>query len=220
LNPEPQNLRTQNLRTMSFPSLSVHDFVQALASPQPTPGGGTAAAIAGAMGAGLLMMVSGLSRTRGNTDDERVTLAAVRDRLAPIVDALERCADRDTEAFNAVMTAYRLPKASDEDKAARKAAIATAMKAATEVPLETLRLAVEALESSETVARLGNPSAASDAGVGAGLLAAAARGAAANVRINLDGLTDEAYRNAASRQMDSLLARVRDAEGRLTAIAG
>ena len=95
-NPEPQNLEPQNPRTMSFSTLSLHDFIQALASPQPTPGGGTAAAVAGAMGVGLLMMVAGLPRTRGNTDDERSTLAAVRDRLVPLADALEQCADRDS----------------------------------------------------------------------------------------------------------------------------
>jgi formiminotetrahydrofolate cyclodeaminase len=205
---------------MSFSTLSVHDFVQALASAEPTPGGGTAAAVAGAMGAGLLMMVAGLSRTRGNTDDERAALAAVRDRLKPLIEALERCADRDTDAFNAVMAAYRLPKASDAEKSARRAAIASAMKGATDVPLETLRLAVDALESAEIVVRFGNPSAASDAGVGAGLLAAAARGAAANVRINLDGLGDDEYRTSATRQMETLVARVRAAEDRLSAAAG
>jgi formiminotetrahydrofolate cyclodeaminase len=205
---------------MSFSTLSVHDFVQALASPEPTPGGGTAAAVAAAMGASLVMMVAGLSRTRGNTDDERAALAAVRDRLRPLVEALERCADRDSDAFDAVMAAYRLPKASDTEKAARKAAIASAMKGATDVPLETLRLAVDALESAETVVRIGNPSAASDAGVGANLLAAAARGAAANVRINLDGLGDDSYRTSATRQMDALVARVREAETRLRAAAG
>jgi formiminotetrahydrofolate cyclodeaminase len=205
---------------MSFSTLSVHDFIQALASAEPTPGGGTAAAVAGAMGAGLLMMVAGLSRTRGNTDDERAALAAVRDRLMPLIEALERCADRDTDAFNAVMAAYRLPKASDAEKSARKAAIASAVKGATDVPLETLRLAVDALESADTVVRLGNPSAASDAGVGAGLLAAAARGAAANVRINLDGLGDDEYRTSATRQMEALVARVGAAEDRLRAAAG
>ena len=158
---------------MSFSTLSLHDFIQALASAQPTPGGGSAAAVAGAMGTGLLIMVAGLPRTRGNSDEERVELAAVRERLLPLADALERCADHDSEAFNAVMAAYRLPKASDEEKAARKAAITSAMRAATEAPLDTLRLAVEALESAETVATMGNPSAASDAGVGAGLLLAA-----------------------------------------------
>ena len=164
---------------MSFSTLSLHDFIQALASAQPTPGGGSAAAVAGAMGTGLLIMVAGLPRTRGNSDEERAELAAVRERLLPLADALERCADHDSEAFNAVMAAYRLPKSSDEEKAARKAAITSAMRAATEVPLDTLRLAVEALESAETVATMGNPSAASDAGVGAGLLLAAANGAAA-----------------------------------------
>ena len=111
-------------------------------------------------------------------------------------------------------------KASDAEKSARRAAIASAMKGATDVPLETLRLAVDALESAETVVRFGNPSAASDAGVGAGLLAAAARGAAANVRINLDGLGDDEYRTSATRQMETLVARVRAAEDRLSAAAG
>lgn len=205
---------------MSFSTLSLHDFVQALASPQPTPGGGTAAAAAGAMGVGLLMMVAGLPRTRGNTDDERATLAAVRERLAPLADGLERCADQDAEAFDAVMAAYRLPKSSDEEKAARRAAIAAAMRGATEAPLETLRLTVEALESVETVATIGNASATSDVGVGRGLLMAAAAGAAANVQINLDGLGDEAYRAEATGRMEALLARARDADGRVGARSG
>jgi formiminotetrahydrofolate cyclodeaminase len=205
---------------MSFSTLSLHDFIQALASAQPTPGGGSAAAVAGAMGTGLLIMVAGLPRTRGNTDEERAELAAVRERLLPLADALERCADHDSEAFNAVMAAYRLPKSSDEEKAARKAAITSGMRAATEAPLDTLRLAVEALESAETVATMGNPSAASDAGVGAGLLLAAANGAAANVRINLEGLADVDYRAAATQRMDRLLARGREADSRVRAALG
>lgn len=202
---------------MSFSSLSLHDFVQALASPQPTPGGGTAAAAAGAMGVGLLMMVAGLPRTRGNTDEERATLGAVRERLIPLADALEHCADRDAEAFDAVMAAYRLPKASDEEKSARRAAIGAAMRGATEAPIETLRLTVEALESVETVATIGNASATSDVAVGAALLMAAASGAAANVRINLDGLADDAYRAEATSRVDELTARARNADSRFRA---
>ena len=205
---------------MSFSTLSLHDFIQALASAQPTPGGGSAAAVAGAMGTGLLIMVAGLPRTRGNSDEERAELAAVRERLLPLADALERCADHDSEAFNAVMAAYGLPKSSDEEKAARKAAIAGAMRAATEAPLDTLRLAVEALESAETVATMGNPSAASDAGVGTGLLLAAANGAAANVRINLEGLADVDYKAAATQRMDRLLTRGREADSRVRAALG
>jgi methenyltetrahydrofolate cyclohydrolase len=193
---------------MSFSTKSLSEFIQLLASAEPTPGGGTAAAIAGAMGTGLLIMVAGLPRTRNNTDAERAELAAIRERLAPLVSSLQACADRDAEAFNVVMAAYKRPKATDEEKAVRKSAIAEAMRGATDAPLETLRLAVQALALGETVARLGNRSAASDAGVGAGLLVAAAQGAAANVRINLDGLGDEAYRSAAAKETDALLARV------------
>jgi glutamate formiminotransferase/formiminotetrahydrofolate cyclodeaminase len=203
---------------MSFSSLPLHDFLRALASAQPTPGGGTAAAIGGAMGASLLMMVSALPRTRGNTDDERATLATVRARLEPLGNALEECADRDAEAYDAVMAAYRLPKASDEEKAARRAAITSAMKGATEAPLETLRRTVEGLEAAEMVAALGNPSASSDVGVGVGLLAAAAQGAAANVRINLDGLADDAFKASASSEMEALLKRAEAAQALARAV--
>jgi glutamate formiminotransferase/formiminotetrahydrofolate cyclodeaminase len=169
------------------------------------------------MGTGLLIMVAGLPRTRGNTDDERAILAGVRERLVPLADALERCADRDTEAFNVVMAAYRKPRGTDEEKSARKLAIADAMRGATEAPLETLRLVVQALELGETVARHGNPSAASDARVAAGLLAAAAEGAAANVRINLESLGDEEYRRAASGEMEALLIQAGESQARVRA---
>jgi formiminotetrahydrofolate cyclodeaminase len=203
---------------MSFSDLPLRHFLRALASVQPTPGGGTAAAIGGAMGGSLLMMVSALPRTRGNTDDERATLATVRARLEPLGNALEECADRDAEAYDAVMAAYRLPKASDEEKAARRAAITSAMKGATEAPLETLRRAVEGLEAAEMVAALGNPSASSDVGVGVGLLAAAAQGAAANVRINLDKLADDAFKASASGETEALLQRAEAAQARARAV--
>jgi glutamate formiminotransferase/formiminotetrahydrofolate cyclodeaminase len=202
---------------MSLPSLSVHDFIQALASPEPTPGGGTAAAVAGAMGAGLLAMVAGLTRTRGNTDDERATLRGVRERIVPILEALERCADRDAAAFDGVMAAYRRPKATDEEKAVRKAGIDAAMRGATEVPLETLRLVVEALELGVTVAALGNRSAVSDVSVGAGLLEAAANGATANVRINLEGLGDEEYRRDTAESVAGMVSRAGTSLGKIRA---
>ncbi len=129
-------------------------------------------------------------------------------RLLPLTAAFETCADRDSDAFNVVMAAYKRPKGTDEEKAARKAAIAEGMRGATDAPLETLRVAARALALGETVARLGNPSAASDAGVGAGLLSAAAHGAAANVRINLDGMQDEAYRAGTEKETATLLQRV------------
>src|SRR6476620_2591246 len=109
--------------SVSFSSMSVAQLLAALASPDPTPGGGTAAAIAGAMGGSLLVMVTGLAKSNTNTDSEKVALAEARARIEPIVARLTQLADADTEAFNAVMAAYRLPKATDDENAARTRAI-------------------------------------------------------------------------------------------------
>ena len=190
-----------------FSSLSLGQFLDALASAQPTPGGGSAAAVAGAMGTALLVMVAGLPKTRSNTDEARAALDGVRAELLPLRASLEVCADRDAEAFDAVMAAYRLPKVTDDDKASRKAAIATAMQGATEVPLQTLRLACRALTLGETVAQHGNVSAASDVGVAAGLIYAACEGAAANVRINLGAWSDERFRTETAAETEALSTR-------------
>ena len=186
--------------------MTVAQLLAALASPEPTPGGGTAAAIAGAMGTSLLVMVSGLAKSRNNLDDEKAALETARAALEPISSKLMQLADADTEAFNQVMAAYRLPKATDQDKAARTSAIQVALRGATEVPLETLRACADALEHGRVVEQYGNQSAASDVGVAIGLLKAAAEGAAANVEINLTGLKDEAFKRAAAAEMTKLLA--------------
>jgi methenyltetrahydrofolate cyclohydrolase len=202
---------------MSFSSLPLSQFLDALASGEPTPGGGTASAVTGAMGTALLVMVAALPKARTNTAEARAALDAARAELQPLRAALEVCADRDAEAFNAVMAAYRLPKVSDEEKAARKAAIARAMQVATDVPLQTLRLASRALELGATVARHGNPSAASDARVAARLLHAACEGAAANVRVNLGSWSEESFRTEAAAEADNLTARAADALARVGA---
>ncbi len=186
--------------------MTVAQLLAALASPDPTPGGGTAAAIAGAMGTSLLVMVSGLAKSKNNLDDEKAALAAAKSALEPISSRLIELADADTQAFNEVMAAYRLPKATDEDKTARTRAIQAALRGATEIPLETLRACADALAHSRTVADHGNQSAASDVGVAIGLLRAAADGAAANVRINLTGLKDEAFNAATDAETARLLA--------------
>ncbi len=190
----------------AFSSLSLGQFLDALASAEPTPGGGTASAVAGAMGTALLVMVAGLPKTRTNSDEARAALDGVRAGLLPLRASLEVCADRDAEAFNAVMAAYRLPRATDEDKASRKTAIARAMRGATEVPLQTLRLTCRALDLGETVAHHGNVSAASDVGVAASLLHAACEGAAANVRINLGAWSEESFRTETAAETDALAA--------------
>lgn len=186
--------------------MTVAQLLAALASPDPTPGGGTAAAIAGAMATSLLVMVTGLARSQNNRDDEKAALANARTALEPITARLMELADADTQAFDEVMAAYRLPKSTDEDKAARIRAIQAALRGATEVPLETLRACVEAAAHGRVVADYGNQSAASDVGVAIGLLKAAAEGAAANVRINLTGLKDEAFKGATEAETTRLLA--------------
>jgi formiminotetrahydrofolate cyclodeaminase len=171
-------------------------FLDAVASPEPTPGGGTAAAIAGAMGASLLMMVAGLTKSRHGSDEDRIALSEARASLTAVRERLIALADTDAEAFNRVMAAYRLPNASDADKAARKDAIQQGLKAATAVPLDTLEAATDGLRLGRIVKAHGNPAADSDVDVGIGLLRAAADGAEANVRINLESVQDPAFTEA------------------------
>ena len=125
---------------------------------------------------------------------EKAALGKARDRLHPLTTHLSTLADRDTESFNAVMAAYRLPKATDDEKAARSQAIQAALRGATTAPLDTLRACADALAQAPIVAQHGNRSAASDASVAVGLLRAAAAGAYANVRTNLESIKDEAFK--------------------------
>jgi len=187
-----------------FADHSISAFVDALASPDPTPGGGTAAAVGGAIGVALLMMVAGLPKTRGNTDAERVQLDETRASLVSVRDRLLALADTDTAAYNTVTAAYRLPKGTDEEKAARKQAVQRAMQAATDAPLEILRAVAEAMAHARVVAELGYSSASSDVRVALELLEAAGAGASANVEINLTALQDEAFRKAAASTMIEL----------------
>jgi formiminotetrahydrofolate cyclodeaminase len=189
---------------LQFGKMTVAELMAALASPEPTPGGGTAAAVAGAMGVSLLVMVAGLAKSKNNTDDEKAALATARAALEPLAARLMQLADADTDAFKAVMAAYRLPKATDEEKAARTAAIQAALRGATTVPLDTLRACADAIAHGRTVADFGNRAAASDVGVAIGLLKAAAGGAAENVAINLASMKDESFRSATAADMARL----------------
>ena len=187
-----------------FADLSISAFNDALSSTEPTPGGGTAAAIAGAMGASLLMMVAGLQKTRGNTDQERATLAEARASLTSVRNRLLTLADTDSDAYNKVIAAFRLPKGTDQEKTARQQAIQLGTRAATEAPLEILRAVVEASAFARRVAQFGNQNAASDVRVAIELLEAAASGAGANIEINLTGLDDETYRKTTASTMIEL----------------
>ena len=171
-------------------SRSVSDLLNAFSAPDPTPGGGSAAALAGALGASLFAMVAGLPKTRTGTTGERAALDDARTRLLALRDTLVDLIDRDAAAYDEVVAAYRLPKATDAEKAARKAAIQSALRHAAEIPLETMRTAAAAQAAAGDIAEHGNPSARTDMAVGMQLLMVAGSGAWLNVDANLTGLTD------------------------------
>lgn len=193
-----------------FADQTISEFLEALSSPNPTPGGGTAAAVCGSIAVSLLIMVSGLTKSKTNSEVERVALDTAHRALAPVKERLLALADADTAAFDLVMTAYRLPKATDEEKATRKRAVQSALRKATEAPLDTLRSMTDALEHIAIVAQYGNPSASSDVRVALELLEASAAGAAANVEINLTGLADEAFRKSVAAHVLALMNRIKE----------
>ena len=174
-------------------SKTVTELLDAFSSPTPTPGGGSAAALAGAVGASLLAMVAAMPKTKTGTPEERAALDGVLPKLVAARDRLRALIDEDAASYDAVVAAYRLPKGTDEEKAARKAAVARAMQGATDVPLETARQCSGMFSLARVVADNGNTNAKSDAAVGIQLVGMAFGGALLNVKTNLDGLSDQAY---------------------------
>jgi formiminotetrahydrofolate cyclodeaminase len=156
------------------------------------------------MGASLLMMVAGLPKTRSKTEAGRAALLEARTAITTQRDRLLALADEDTQAYDRVVAAYRLPKATDEEKQACTSAIQEGMRAATDAPLETLRVVASVVDQGKVIAQFGNPSASSDVRVALELLEAAAAGAAANVETNLTSLEDAAYRKAAASSVIEL----------------
>jgi formiminotetrahydrofolate cyclodeaminase len=191
-----------------FGKLSLEQFLDALASNAPTPGGGTAAAVAGAMGASLAEMVAALTLSKEK-------YAASHDAMRPIAEAAQTArqellglAREDSEAYESVVAARRLPKETEEQKTERARQIARANKHAAEVPMRTARAAVRLLSALPDLAAKGNPNAVSDAGAAALLLDACVEAALLNVGINLPGIEDAAFvaqmqRETADLQVES-----------------
>jgi glutamate formiminotransferase/formiminotetrahydrofolate cyclodeaminase len=182
-------------------SLPVNRFVDEVSSDTPVPGGGSAAALAGSLGAALAAMVANLSVVRKGSDDE---LSDMSVRAQATKQALARMVDEDASAFNGVMAAMRMPRATETEQAAREQMLQTAYRRAAEVPLETARLSLTALELARVAAQKGRHDAASDSGTAALLARAAIEGAALNVLINLQALTDETFVRACRGEVDLL----------------
>ncbi|HEY7283944.1 MAG TPA: cyclodeaminase/cyclohydrolase family protein [Vicinamibacterales bacterium] len=179
-------------------------MLSAFSSTEPTPGGGSASALASAVGASLLMMVAGLPKTRTNAPEERAALQEASNRVAELRDRLSGAIDADTAAYDRVVAAYRLPKASPEEQAARQLAIQSALRAATDVPLDVMRWSAQALEQAIVIARHGLRSASSDIGVAAALLRAGSAGARLNVDINVGSVKDSSYADAVRAEVREL----------------
>jgi formiminotetrahydrofolate cyclodeaminase len=186
-------------------SLSVRDLAERLASRAPVPGGGSAAAISGALGASLVGMVAELTIGRPDAADRDEVLRDVRDAAAGLRDQLLDLAETDAAAYDAVMTARRLPKTTDAERDERTRRMRHTILEAARVPLETARRSREVLDLAVRIAPIGNRNAISDAGVAAQLASAAVRGAVLNVRINLPYLpADEPLRHEAAHEASML----------------
>jgi formiminotetrahydrofolate cyclodeaminase len=183
---------------------SVRDLLTAFSSTDPTPGGGSAAALSSAIGASLLMMVAGLPKTRTGSEHDRARLTDARAALVDLRDRLTEAVDADTAAYDQVVAAYKMPKASADEQAARKASIQRALREATDVPLGVVRLSAAALAQSVAVAAHGHKAARSDVGVAIALLRAGLRGARLNAEINIGSVTDAEYTSAVTAEIDRL----------------
>jgi formiminotetrahydrofolate cyclodeaminase len=171
--------------------LPVHAFLERLGSSDPVPGGGSAAALAAAMGAALVAMVAELTIGRPAYAEHEATIAELRAGATERRADLLALAQQDADAYDLVVRARHLPKESEAEVTARRAALAAAMREAARIPLRVAVVAAEVLDLAERIAPIGNRNAVSDAGVAAQLAAAGLRGAVLNVRINLPYLADD-----------------------------
>ncbi len=199
--------------------LSVQELIARLSTRAPVPGGGSAAGIAGSLGAALVSMVVELTVGRPDAADHVAQLATIGAEARRLRDELLDLAQADAAAYERVVRARKLPKDSDEERASRRRALDAANHEAAEIPLAIARAADEVLELAVRLAPIGNPNAASDSGVAAQLASAAIRGAALNVRINLPYLpADDALRSTAPAELEGLEAGATEREREALAV--
>ncbi|MEE4293317.1 MAG: glutamate formimidoyltransferase [Xanthomonadales bacterium] len=191
-------------------NMKVVEFVDEVSRDTPAPGGGSIAALAGAIGSALASMVVNLSVGKSEYDDQYQGLCELAERAQDIKDLLVRAVDEDTEAFNGVIAGIRMPRDTEEQLEARAAAIEAGYKAAAKVPLQTAKLCREVLDLCERAADIGNEAVMSDAGVGALMARAGVQGAIHNVRINLPHTHDAEFIEAMQRELGTLLSESRE----------
>ena len=197
----------QSPEAPQFLERPLREFLDLLAGSAPTPGGGSASALGAAIGAALVSMVASLTVGSPKYAEAHQQAMELRARADEARGELQELVQRDAEAYDAFSQAAKMPKAEEEQRMAREGAMQQALVAATETPLRICRRAVVVCELSVIAAEIGNASAVSDAGVGAVLAEAAARGAALNVDINVGYLKDRDFAAQAKAEADGLVQR-------------
>ncbi|MCI6671237.1 MAG: glutamate formimidoyltransferase [Prevotella sp.] len=198
--------------------LTVKGFAEETSRESPAPGGGTIAAYMGALGAALGTMVANLSSHKAGWDARWEEFSNWADKGQQLQRELLVLVDEDTEAFNRIMEAFGLPKGTDEEKAARTAAIQAATRFATEVPLHTMKAAFNVFELCKAMAEEGNPNSVSDAGVGVLAARAAVLGAGLNVKINASGLKDREVADKFVAEANELIEKANQLEAEILKI--
>ncbi|HIQ12190.1 MAG TPA: methenyltetrahydrofolate cyclohydrolase [Caldilineales bacterium] len=188
-------------------TLPVRGFLYELSQGSATPGGGSAAGLSGAQSAALLAMVCNLTIGHKKYADVEGEMQEALEKALRLRDRLMDLIEEDAHAFDSVMDAYRLPKDTPEQKAARSAAIQAGLKEAARTPMETLRHCVAVLELAPEVVSKGNPNVISDGGAGVLSAHAGMMIAALNVQINLNAIKDEAFVTEQTEEMKELIAR-------------
>ena len=188
----------------SLVRLNLREFCNETLSDSPAPGGGSVAALMGALGASLGGMVANLSAGKRGWEEKLPFFSEWAVKAQQLKDELLFLVDEDTAAFNKVMAAFALPKESAEEKAARSAAIQSANKYAAEIPLRVMETATRSYELLAEMADQGNPASVSDVGVGLLATRACIEGAGMNVRINLGGLKDEKVKSNLSQKLQKI----------------
>ena len=176
---------------MKLEEMTVKDYIELLASDAPAPGGGSASALSRAQGAGLVTMAAGLTVGKKKYLDVSEKCSQLIKKSMPNVEALKNQIDRDTEAFNIVSGAFKMPKETDEQKKARSAEIQRGTLISTQVPFETMQMGLKGLKDALELTEGFNVSAASDLGVASLQLLACVKGAWLNVLINIGSLKDK-----------------------------
>lgn len=205
-------------RKSGLVDMTCKGFAHETASESPAPGGGSISAYMGALGAALGTMVANLSSHKAGWDERWKEFSDWADKGQKLMTELLHLVDEDTEAFNRIMAVFSMPKSTDEEKAARSAALQEATLYATQVPLKTIRAAHAAFPLVRAMAEEGNPNSVSDAGVGALAIRSAVMGAALNVKINAAGLKDRAAADELVGEAERLVADSQREESEILAI--